>query len=896
MKEPDMSDSASNIERLRDNIDCAWEEAIKFGLDPFPTHFELVPATIMYEFASYGLPGRFSHWTHGKSYYRQKMHYDFGLSKIYEMVVNTNPSYAFLMEMNDLLQNTFVAAHVFGHTDFFKNNAYFQNTSRRMIDKVSIHAERVAKYEFDHGKDEVEHFLDAVLSIQEHVDYNLLLRATDPNEAKKEDGRTTPSSDYDDLWDMDTRKQKAEEERDLRPGKPARFPEKPEKDILLFLNRYAPNLQPWQRDIIEIVRSEMLYFVPQMQTKTMNEGWACLTGNSKVLTEHGLLQFDALHEMLAQGETVLVGSGNGAQDTITDRHIRRNARTIRLRTRRGLVLEGAEEHKLSIGPDQWMALKDVQVGQRIPLSAGDNIWPEQYVSISAPVRIKSATVDDVAQAAGVGVHTVYRSLNGKTSYASDTIAAPIQSTGYSSGNKGKPIYGSRLPLVAPTFVNEQFAEFLGYLTGDGNIHTSKNAIGYTTGDRELADRYSEHVRNLFAIEAAPFWDARTANGKGGRWRVVFYSANVLDLIESLGIDLHAKARQKRIPDVILRSPKTVVSAFLRAYFDCNGCASAKQGVILSTFSDDIAQTLQILLLNYGILSRRYGSNVNIFSKSAALYEQEINFNLARKQEKLHQYVTNRRWFVKEDSCDEVVSIEHDVADVYDITVDRSHQYVANGMVHHNSIWHSRIMRQLGDLGIISDSETIEFATLHSGVLSPSRTSLNPYYLGFKMYEDIEQRWNNPTKEEQERFGRKPGMGLQKIFEVREMENDVSFLRNYLTKDLIKDLDLYMYKKEGDEWVIVEKNWEKVRDGIVASMTNFGTPYLVVDDGDYHGNRELYIKHLFEGQELDMSYAEKTLQHVYTLWGRPVHLETVYESKRILISYDGERNSKTSLEK
>src|SRR2546430_4145963 len=87
MKEFAMADS--DIERLRDAIDEAWEEAHNFGLDPFPTHFELVPATIMYEFASYSLPGRFSHWTHGKAYYRQKMQYDFGLSKIYEMVVNT---------------------------------------------------------------------------------------------------------------------------------------------------------------------------------------------------------------------------------------------------------------------------------------------------------------------------------------------------------------------------------------------------------------------------------------------------------------------------------------------------------------------------------------------------------------------------------------------------------------------------------------------------------------------------------------------------------------------------------------------------------------------------------------------------------------------------------------
>ena len=240
--------------------------------------------------------------------------------------------------------------------------------------------------------------------------------------------------------------------------------------------------------------------------------------------------------------------------------------------------------------------------------------------------------------------------------------------------------------------------------------------------------------------------------------------------------------------------------------------------------------------------------------------------------------------------------EHGVADVYDITVDRSHRYDANGMLHHNSIWHSRIMRELADRGIISDSEVLEFAQLHSSVLSPSRTSLNPYYLGFKMLEDIERRWDSPTTEEQEKFGRKPGMGRQKMFEVRELDNDVSFLRNYLTEDLVKDLDLYLYKKEGDEWVIVEKNWEKVRDGIVASLTNFGYPYLVIENGDYRGNRELYIKHLFEGQELDLVYAEKTLQHVYTMWSRPVHLETVYEGKRILLTYDGERNSKSTLEK
>src|SRR5205823_8524726 len=132
--------------------------------------------------------------------------------------------------------------------------------------------------------------------------------------------------------------------------------------------------------------------------------------------------------------------------------------------------------------------------------------------------------------------------------------------------------------------------------------------------------------------------------------------------------------------------KSVVSAFLRAYFDCDGCASAKEGVILSTFSGDIAQALQVLLLNYGILSRRYGPNVRIKGTSARVFAEEIGFGLARKREILNQYITDRKWFLKEDPTDEVASIEHGAADVYDITVDHSDRYIANGMLDHNSSW------------------------------------------------------------------------------------------------------------------------------------------------------------------------------------------------------------------
>jgi stage V sporulation protein R len=203
-----------------------------------------------------------------------------------------------------------------------------------------------------------------------------------------------------------------------------------------------------------------------------------------------------------------------------------------------------------------------------------------------------------------------------------------------------------------------------------------------------------------------------------------------------------------------------------------------------------------------------------------------------------------------------------------------------------SIWHARIMREL-DLG---DKEHIEFADLHSGVVSPQKGQLNPYYLGYKIYENIEQRWNSPSKDDSKKFNRIGGEGREKMFEVRELENDVSFLRNYLTEELCEELDLFVFELvEEEEWQISDKRWEKVRDQLVGNMTNFGFPYLQVEDGDYNGNRELYLKHCYEGTELDMRYARKALEHVQTLWGRPVHLETMVDDEATVMHYNGEEH-------
>ncbi|MFV9511221.1 SpoVR family protein [Tepidibacillus sp. LV47] len=449
------------------------EIAKGFGLDPFPMRYEICPPDIIYTFGAYGMPTRFSHWSFGKAFHRMKLQYDLGLSKIYELVINSNPSYAFLLEGNSLIQNKLIVAHVLAHTDFFKNNVYFSKTNRDMVESMSATAERIRNYEIEYGKEVVENFLDAALSIQEHVDPSLMVPKLryDLQEEEIENTPKKPPTPYDDLWELDIRNEKKVE----KAKKERKLPPKPEKDIVLFIQEYSTILEDWQRDILTMLREEMLYFWPQIETKIMNEGWA-------------------------------------------------------------------------------------------------------------------------------------------------------------------------------------------------------------------------------------------------------------------------------------------------------------------------------------------------------------------------------------------------------------------------SYWHTRILREMD----LTEEETIEFAKLNAAVLQPSRTSINPYYLGVKLFEDIEKRWDNPTKEEQEQFGRRPGQGRQKIFEVRELERDISFLQNYLTKENVKEMELYLYQKKGNEWVIVERDWEKIRDQLVQSKVNGGFPYIVVENGDYLRNGELYLKHQYEGIELDIRYVEKTLPYVYQLWGKTVHIETKIEERPVLFSFDGKK--------
>jgi stage V sporulation protein R len=269
--------------------------ALKEGLDFFEVIFEMVDYKEINELAALGgFPTRYPHWRFGMDFDRLSKSYTHGLSKIYEMVINTDPCYAYLLSANGLTEQKLVMAHVYGHSDFFKNNQSFSHTNRRMLDQMANHAVRVRDYQERYGVEVVEEFIDRCLSLDNLLDLNfagIKRQSTvdtdadpyaDPKviEPTKIKAKSYMDKFVNPVEKLEAERKKLQEEQKKKP----RFPESAYRDVLLFLLEHAP-LQRWQQDVLGIVREEAYYFAPQGQTKIMNEGWASYW-HAKIMTEH----------------------------------------------------------------------------------------------------------------------------------------------------------------------------------------------------------------------------------------------------------------------------------------------------------------------------------------------------------------------------------------------------------------------------------------------------------------------------------------------------------------------------------------------------------------------------------------------------------------------------------
>ncbi len=254
----------------------AWDDRIRArviaeGLDCYPQEFEVCDHNQMLAFMAYsGMPSHYPHWSYGKSFEKLKTLYDHGVSGLpYEMVINSNPALAYLMRDNSLCLQILTIAHVYGHNDFFKNNFTFRSTrAEYTISTFKAHAERVRRYQEDPsiGLDRVESILDAAHALSLQCRRNLAVRKL--SEADARQAAIEAARPQEDPFQRIHRPQPVEEP-DLR-----RTPLVPDEDLLLFIRDHNPYLSEWEKDLLTIVHEEAQYFVPQIETKIMNEGWA----------------------------------------------------------------------------------------------------------------------------------------------------------------------------------------------------------------------------------------------------------------------------------------------------------------------------------------------------------------------------------------------------------------------------------------------------------------------------------------------------------------------------------------------------------------------------------------------------------------------------------------------
>jgi stage V sporulation protein R len=254
-----------------------WDEKIlelvaRFKLNCYPQEYEICDHNDMLGYMAYsGMPSRYSHWSFGKSFERQKTLYNYGAAGLpYEMVINSNPCLAYLMRDNTLLLQILTMAHVYGHNDFFANNFTFTSGTQAeyTLEMFKNNAKRINDYIEDPsiGIDLVEDVIDSAHALSMQRNTNLAIKKLTQEEAQKvawEAAQPEPDP-YQDIH----------VKRSFTAPELSRVPLEPDPDILLFIAEHNKNLPEWKRDILRIVDQEMQYFIPQIETKIMNEGWA----------------------------------------------------------------------------------------------------------------------------------------------------------------------------------------------------------------------------------------------------------------------------------------------------------------------------------------------------------------------------------------------------------------------------------------------------------------------------------------------------------------------------------------------------------------------------------------------------------------------------------------------
>lgn len=264
---PLLSDYEAEIDRI----------AKDFKLDTYPNQIEVITAEQMMDaYASIGMPLNYTHWSFGKKFIQTEQQYRRGqMGLAYEIVINSNPCIAYLMEENTITMQALVMAHAcYGHNSFFKGNYLFKTwtDADSIIDYLVFAKQYISKCEQKYGMEEVESILDSCHALMNYgVDrYKRPQKISLQEEQNRQKERESYlQSQVNELW------RTLPENQGVKKASVSRFPQEPQENLLYFIEKNAPLLEPWQRELVRIVRKISQYFYPQKQTQVMNEGWAC---------------------------------------------------------------------------------------------------------------------------------------------------------------------------------------------------------------------------------------------------------------------------------------------------------------------------------------------------------------------------------------------------------------------------------------------------------------------------------------------------------------------------------------------------------------------------------------------------------------------------------------------
>lgn len=313
-RNPISEDSEWSFELIQRYDEAIGEVAADYGLDTYPNQIEVISAEQMMDaYSSVGMPVGYHHWSFGKQFLNVEQSYRRGqMGLAYEIVINANPCIAYLMEENTMTMQALVIAHAsYGHNSFFKNNYLFQTWTNAdaIIDYLLFARKYIAHCEQRYGEERVELMLDSCHALMNYgVDrYKRPSRLSAQQErARQQEREDYLQSQINHLWR--TLPQQAESDHDRQEP---RFPPEPQENLLYFIEKNAPLLEPWQREIVRIVRKIAQYFYPQRQTQVMNEGWATFWHYTllNTLYEKGRLNDGFMIEFLQSHTNVVAQPG-----------------------------------------------------------------------------------------------------------------------------------------------------------------------------------------------------------------------------------------------------------------------------------------------------------------------------------------------------------------------------------------------------------------------------------------------------------------------------------------------------------------------------------------------------------------------------------------------------------